>query len=140
MQVCILYAGKSRESDRLKAVSEALARGLAGNGHIADVVNMRTEEKRLTIYDYVIIGTEPVSFFSASVPGEISKFLAEAGTVSGKRCMAFVSGSGLRKNKTLLNLMKAMEGEGMILKLSEVIKNPDEAQAIGKRLNVERNL
>ncbi len=140
MQVCILYAGKSRESDRLKSVSEALARGLAGNGHIADVVNMRTEEKRLTIYDYVIIGTEPVSFFSASVPGEISKFLAEAGTVSGKRCMAFVSGSGLRKNKTLLNLMKAMEGEGMILKLSEVIKNPDEAQAIGKRLNVERNL
>ena len=74
MQVCILYAGKSRESDRLKAVSEALARGLAGNSHIADVVNMRTEEKRLTIYDYVIIGTEPVSFFSASVPGEISKF------------------------------------------------------------------
>lgn len=140
MQVCILYAGKSRESDRLKSVSEALARGLAGNGHIADVVNMRTEEKRLTIYDYVIIGTEPVSFFSASVPGEIAKFLAEAGTVSGKRCMAFVSGSGLRKNKTLLNLMKAMEGEGMILKLSEVIKNPDEAQAIGKRLNVERNL
>ena len=54
--------------------------------------------------------------------------------------MAFVTGSGLRKNKTLLNLMKAMEGEGMILKLSEVIKNPDEAQAIGKRLNVERNL
>ena len=139
MQVCILYAGKSRESDRLKAVSEALARGLAGNGHIADVVNMRTEEKRLTIYDYVIIGTEPVSFFSASVPGEIAKVLAAAGAVSGKRCMAFVTGSGLRKNKTLLNLMKAMEGEGMILKLSEVIKNPGEAQAIGKRLNVERN-
>ena len=139
MQVCILYAGKTRESDKLKAISEALAKGIAGNGHIADVVNMRSEDKRLTIYDYVIIGTEPVSFFSASIPEDIRKYLAEAGTVSGKRCMAFVSGSGLRKGKTLLNLMKAMEGEAMILKLSEVIKNPGEAQAIGKRLNVERN-
>ena len=139
MQVCILYAGKTRESDKLKAISEALARGISANGHIADVVNMRTEDKRLTIYDYIVIGTEPVSFFSASVPGDVAKYLAEAGTVSGKRCMAFVSGSGLRKGRTLLNLMKTMEGEGMILKLSEVIKNPGEAQAVGKRLNVERN-
>ena len=35
--------------------------------------------------------------------------------------------------------MKAMEREGMILKLSEIIRKPDEAMAIGKRLNVERN-
>ena len=120
MQVCILYAGKTRESDKLKAISEALA-------------------KRLTIYDYIVIGTEPVSFFSASIPGDIAKYLAGSGTVSGKRCMAFVSGSGMRKNRTLLNLMKTMESEGMILKFSEVINKPDEAQAVGKRLNVERN-
>ncbi len=139
MQVCILYAGKTRESEKLKAVSEALARGIAGNGHIADVVNMRSEDRRLTIYDYIVIGTEPVSFFSASIPGDIAKYLAGSGTVSGKRCMAFVSGSGMRKNRTLLNLMKTMESEGMILKFSEVINKPDEAQAVGKRLNVERN-
>ena len=52
--------------------------------------------------------------------------------------MAFISG-GLRKGRTLQNLMKIMESEGMILKLSEVISKPDEATAIGKRLNVERN-
>ena len=46
---------------------------------------------------------------------------------------------GKTPGKALLNLMKAMEGEGMILKLSEIIKKPEEAMAIGKRLNVERN-
>lgn len=35
--------------------------------------------------------------------------------------------------------MKVMEGEGMYLKLSEIIKKPDIAFALGKRLNVERN-
>ncbi len=138
MQVCVLYAGKVRDNDKLKAISEALARGIAGNGHTVDVINMYTEEKRLTVYDYVIIGSEPVSFFSASLPAVIKKYLAQAGTVSGKRSMAFISG-GLRKNKTLLNLMKLMESEGMYLKLSEVINKPEEAQAVGKRLNVERN-
>lgn len=139
MLVCVLYAGRTREGGKLKAIADSLAHGIASQGHQVDVVNIYDGETRLTPYDYVIIGSEPVSFFSAAVPANIQKFLAQAGTVSGKRCLAFISG-GLRKNKTLLNLMKTMEGEGMILKLSEVITKPEVAQAIGKRLNVERNL
>ena len=139
MQVCILYAGRNREDSKLKTISDSLAHGIASQGHQVDVVNIYDGETRLTPYDYVVIGSEPVSFFSAAVPANIQKFLAQAGTVSGKRCFAFITG-GLRKNRTLLNLMKVMEGEGMILKLSEVITKPDMATAIGKRLNVERNL
>ena len=138
MQVCILYAGRNREDSKLKTISDSLAHGIASQGHQVDVVNIYNGEIRLTPYDYVVIGSEPVSFFSAKIPESVSLFLSQAGTVTGKRCMAFISG-GLRKGKTLQNLMKAMEGEGMILKLSEVIKKPDEAMAIGKRLNVERN-
>ena len=138
MQVCIVYAAKSRESgDKLKTICQSLAKGLEMQGHQADVVNAH-DDTRLTLYDYVVIGSESVSFFSASVPEILTKFLAEAGTVSGKRCMAFITPC-LRKGKTLQNLMKTMEREGMMLKISEVIKKPEEALAIGKRLNVERN-
>ena len=138
MQVCVVYAGKDREGTALRTIAQALAQGLNAQGHQTDVVNAYTDDTRLTRYDYVIIGSEPVSCFSASIPEILSKFLAQAGTVSGKRCLAFISG-GLRKGKTLQNLMKTMEKEGMILKLSEVITKPGEAMAIGKRLNVERN-
>ena len=55
-------------------------------------------------------------------------------------CFAFVVKGGLRSQKTLSLLMKAMEGEGMYLKFSDVLKKPDVAYALGKRLNVERNL
>ena len=139
MQVCILYAGRSNESPKLRSIAEGLAKGISAQGHMPTVINMNADQERLSIYDYVIIGTEPASMFSAKVPERISRYLAQAGAVSGKRCMAFVSG-GLRKNKTLLNLMKAMEGEGMMLRTSEVITKADEALAIGKRLNVERNI
>ncbi len=139
MQVCVVYAGASANSStRLRSIAQSFAKGLEMQGHQAEIINAYDVDTRLTRYDYVIIGAEPVSFFSAKVPEAVSKFLAQAGSVSGKRCMAFITG-GLRKGKTLQNLMKAMEGEGMILKLSEVIKKPDEAMAIGKRLNVERN-
>ena len=140
MQVCVVFAAANRNGgDRLKSIAESFAKGLEMQGHQADVINAYDGDIRLTRYDYVVIGTEPVSFFSAKIPESVSLFLSQVGTVTGKRCMAFISG-GLRKGKTLQNLMKAMEGEGMILKLSEVIKKPDEAMAIGKRLNVERNL
>ena len=138
MQVCIVYAGKDRNGGKLKEIAGAFANGMEAQGHQADVLNAYDADSRLTRYDYVVLGAEPVSFFSARIPEIVKKFLAQSGTITGKRCMAFITG-GLRKGKTLQNLMKAMEGEGMILKLSEVIKKPDEAMAIGKRLNVERN-
>ena len=139
MQVCIVYLSKGKDSPRLRSISEGLRKGLEGQVHNVDILNIADSDgTRLTIYDYVIIGTEPVSFFSAGVSPSLRKFLENAGMVSGKRCMAFVSG-GLRKNRLLLNLMKEMESQGMILKLSEIIRKEDEALAIGKRLNVERN-
>ncbi len=139
MQVCIVSAGKSRESSHLTELCKAMAKGIESQGHRVDVVSIYDGDTRLTIYDYVVIGSEPVSFFSAKVPELLSRFLEQAGTVSGKRCMAFVTG-GLRKNRTLLNLMKKMESEGMILKFSEVIQKPDAAAAVGRHLNVERNI
>ncbi len=138
MQVCVLYAAKSRDGGKLADIAKAMAKGIESQGHRVDVINMYEEGVRLTVYDYVVIGSEPVSFFSAKVPAVISKFLENAGTVSGKRCLAFITG-GLRKGGALQTLMRAMEHEGMYLKLSEVIKKSDEALAIGKRLNVERN-
>ena len=122
------------------SISKELARGLESQGHSADVFNMYVDtDRKLSFYDYIIVGTNATGFFGGRIPDVIRTYLSRAGQISGKRCLAFVSKGGLRSQKTLSLLMKVMEGEGMYLKLSEIIKKPDIAFALGKRLNVERN-
>ena len=126
MQVCCVYAGKDRDDRNLADICRNFAKGLESQGHNVDIVNINTDpDTKLSFYDYIIVGTVAKTAFGGSIPESLVKYLARA---------------GLRSQKTLSLLMKAMEGEGMYLKYSEVIKKPDAALALGKRLNVERNL
>ena len=140
MQVCVVYGGKSKDSPKLKAIAEAISKGLETQGNITSTVfNMSVDnDKRLTIYDYLVVVSEPISFFSAKIPAYIQKYLENAGTVSGKRAACVISG-GMRSSKALLNLMKVTEGQGIILKTSDIIKKEGDAKAFGSHLNVERN-
>ena len=141
MQVCCIYAGKDRSDNSLEPIVKAIAKGLEEQGHSVDVFNMYTDsDRKLSYYDYVVVGCNSTSSFGGKIPEIIRTFLSRAGQVSGKRCFAFVTKGGLRSQKTLSLLMKAMEGEGMYLKFSDCLKKPDAAYALGKRLNVERNL
>ena len=140
MQACIVIGGKNKEDQNILSVAKALSKGLEGQGHSVDIINVYTDsDKKLTFYDYVIVGSTATTAFGGSIPGEISTFLKRGGQVSGKRCLAFVTKGGLRSQKTLSSLMKIMEEEGMYLKYSEVFKNANSAFALGKRLNIERN-
>lgn len=140
MQVCIVYAGKSSQDASLKEICSQFQRGLESQGHNVDIFNMYTDtDRKLSFYDYIIVGTVATSLFGGSIPPTVKQFLARAGQISGKRCLAFVTKAGLRQMKTLSSLMRTMEGEGMYLKYSEVIKKPSSALALGKRINVERN-
>ncbi len=141
MQVCCLYAGKDRSDSSLDAVVKALAKGLEEQGHSVDILNMYTDgDRKLSFYDYIVVGCNTTSGLGGKIPEVVRTTLSRAGQISGKRCFAFVVKGGLRSQKTLSLLMKAMEGEGMYLKFSDVLKKPDVAYALGKRLNVERNL
>lgn len=138
MQVCILYCGANQHT-KLKPLADSIAKGIEKQGHQTTVLNALVDtDKRLTIYDYIVVLSEPISAFSAKIPAYIVKYIENAGQVSGKRCACVISG-GLRKNKALLNLMHAVESQGIIIKISEVIKKEDEARAFGSHLKVERN-
>ncbi len=141
MQVCVIYAGKTREDEHLKGIAASLAKGLESQGHNVDLINMYTDtDKKLAFYDYILLGSSSKTGIGGNLPDVVCAYLHRTAQLSGKRSFAFVSNGGIRKQKTLSVLMKAMEGEGMYLKSQDVIKNKDVALAIGKRLNVERNL
>ncbi len=137
MKVCVLYAPQSKGNEKMKAIAKALAEGIGSQGHMVDVLDMTLEGgKIVSYYDYLLIGTESATFFGGKIPNSVSLFLKSAGTLSGKRCMAFITKGGLRSMKTLQALMKTMEKEGMFLKKSEILTKVDFARAVGKHIQI----
>lgn len=138
MKVCVLYAAKSNNTNNIKSIASAIAKGVEQQNHIVDVIDMKLEEgKIVSYYDYLIVGAEGTSALGGSVPKIVRSFLEKAGAISGKRCMAFVTKPGLRSNKTLQSIMKIMEEQGMYLKTSDIITKEQQAIAIGKRIHIK---
>ena len=114
---------------------QALAKGMESMGHRADIIDAWTGDGRsLPGFEYIAVVAESVSYFSANIPEAVSKFLAAGSGVGGKKSAAFVKKSGLRTGKTLANLMKAMEKEGMKVNWSDILLNAPHAEAMGKRI------
>jgi len=129
MRVALIYV-PAKAPDALAAVAKAMARAIEAEGHFVDVSQAKPDEMpSLTGYDYVIVGTESETAFG-KIPEGVARTLAQAGMLSGKRSMAFLRKSGLRPEKALSRLMKAMETEGMLVNYAEVVsKEADAAQA-----------
>ena len=130
----VFFPGGS--SQKLAELARALARGIQAQGHTADVVDGSKESPKLTVYQYICLGTESVSF-TGKIPPQVPAFLSNAGMISGKRCYAFVPKRFVSAPRALARLMKSMEGQGLFLKNSTVLTSAQEAEEIGKRLHID---
>jgi flavorubredoxin len=135
MRVAVIHFAPN-QGDPVTKLAQALSRGLASQGHEVDVIDGMTEQnKKLVIYQYIVVGTSPTSLFGKIHP-KIGHFLASQGTVQGKKSFAFVVKKIIGSERALLRLMSAMEKEGMILKSSDVFSSQDQALEKGKKLHV----
>ena len=138
MRVCVLYCGRQANDRILKELAGKLSDGIASNGHTVEVFDMNLEMgKIISFYDYVVVITTSTSYFSKNIPENVMKFLKTAGSVSGQRCSCYISKNCGRKGRVLQTLMRAMESEGMYLKVSDILPNGNYAYAVGKRLHVD---
>lgn len=136
MRVAVLYFRNG--SEKVKKIASYLARGVEAQGHQVTLIDAETDsDSKLTIYEYIILGTSPTSFFSSKISDKVSVFLKNAGRVTGTKCYAFMVKNGLFVSKSLHILMKNMEKEGMFLKISDVLATPEEAELIGKKLHIK---
>ncbi|MDC7221259.1 MAG: hypothetical protein PQJ59_15085 [Spirochaetales bacterium] len=137
MRVAVVFFEKNK--GKLTEVSEALAHGIAEQGHDVKVINGAMESNvKLTMFEYIAIGTTPSSLFSKKLDESLGNFIKNAGTVSGKRSYAFVQKKGFRSFPVLQGLMGLLEGEGVILKTSDIINSKEEASYIGKKLHITK--
>jgi menaquinone-dependent protoporphyrinogen IX oxidase len=131
----VFFSGQNR--NKLMGLAQAIARGVGAQGNQVDTFDgARDGNVKLTIYQYVVVGAEPIGNFGGKIPESVRNFLASSGAVSGKRSYAFVSKATFGAAKSLSALMKCMEGEGMLIKSSDILRSPAEAEEIGKRLHV----
>ena len=136
MRVAIVSFPKNNK-EKLSRLCKGLAEGISSHGHQVDVIDGPLEfEKKLTFYDYIVIGTESISFLGGKVPERLQEYLAQCGNLVGKRSFAFLANGGLRSGKSLRQLMRMMEHEGMFIKNSDIIKHEDQARELGKRLHI----
>lgn len=136
MRVAVVYVSNSKR-DKLLGVAQGLAAGIESQGHTVELIDAKQELNiKLTVYDYIAIGTEVVSTFGGKISERVGEFLKSSGVVTGKRSFAFVLKSTFGEAKALQRVMKAMEGEGMFLKFSEILSSREEAKEIGKRLRI----
>lgn len=131
----VFFTGKRRE--KIVEICKALIRGIEAQGHRADIVDGDHDvSTKLTIYQYVVVGTEATSTFRAKIPEKVGTFLSGAGQISGKRSFAFVLKSFVSAPRALARLMQAMEKEGLFLKNSTILTSAVEAEEVGKRLHI----
>ncbi len=136
MRVGVIYFFNN-ENKKFTKIIGSLAEGLRAQGHQVDIINGNIDiNARLSVYNYIALGAESISFFGGKINSSVSTFLGNAGLVRGKRAYAFTLGSTLRLQKTLRTLMGIMEHEGIYLKKSDVIKNWEDAFNIGKKLHI----
>ena len=136
MRVAVLFYAE-RQRDKLREHAASLARGIEDQGHHVDLVDGATDvNSSLTIYRYVALGTVSTGLVGGKIPGAVGKHLASSGIVAGKRSFAFTL-KGMGSSKTLQNLMKVMEREGMFLKYSKVFESKEEARETGRQLHIE---
>ncbi|MBN2553520.1 MAG: hypothetical protein JXB06_12160 [Spirochaetales bacterium] len=119
-------------------LTRSLAKGMESQGHQVDIIDGNHDvNAKLTMYQYIAVGVEPLSKFSGKIPDKVSQFLNSSGMVAGKRCYAFVTKNVFGAGKALTRLMRGMEKEGMFLKYSSIINSAAEAEEIGKRLHIK---
>ncbi|MDR1588343.1 MAG: hypothetical protein LBS57_12885 [Treponema sp.] len=133
MRIAIVSAPAARGAS--PEYVKSLARGMESMGHRVDIIDAWTGDGfRLPGYEYIAVVSEAVSLFSGKIPEALPKLLAGGSGLVGKKSAAFVKKGGLFTGRALVNLMRAMEKEGMLVNWSDILLGPSHAEAMGKRI------
>jgi hypothetical protein len=110
-------------------------------GHRVDLIDAGAGKpiggaERLPGYEYVAVLAEQAALFGGAMPEALPRALAAGRGLVGKKGAAFLRKTGPFTAKALVNLMKAMEREGMVINWSEIVFSAPHAEALGKRIGV----
>jgi hypothetical protein len=135
MRIAVV-AVSEKKSEALIRQARAAAREFTMMGNIAD--SFEAGDSRVCSYDFIAVCSE-----AASLGGKIGPKFAEqisrCGNLVGKRSMALLNKSSLFPGKALTFMMRAMEREGMVVTMAEVVSGEGEAAAAAREAPLTRS-
>ena len=133
MRIAVISAPARRSAP--SEYAKALAKGMEKMGHQVELFDAWADDgMRLPGFEYIAMATETSSFFSAKISEAIPRILRGSSGIAGKKSAAFIKKGGIRGAKTLINVMEAMEKEGLVVNWSETLLSVPHAEAIGKQI------
>ena len=134
MRIAVISATARRKG--IPEYTKALVKGIQSLGHRVDILDAWVDDGfQLPGYEYIVVCAETASFWGGKIPSVLAKILGAGSGLVGKKSAAFLKKtSPLFVNRSLLNLMQVMEGEGMIINWSEILLNDAQAEAMGKSI------
>ena len=134
MRAGVVFFAEKKKSAMIE-IARGLAKGLEAAGHRVDIIDgLEDSNVRLTMFEYIAVGCESLSFFTGRISDRIPSFLANSGMISGKRSFAFAIRHPFSARRALSRVMKCMEKEGMYLKFSDVLLSASHAESVGRNL------
>ena len=133
MRVAVVYFGAS---EKLSVLAQAYAEGVTKQGHSVTTIDGLKESVNLFVYEYLILGTEPMSLFSSKIDIAVWQNLKNMGHIDGRATYAFLLKKGLGANRSLQLWMKWLESCGLLLMLSDIVVRASEAKYIGERIHI----
>lgn len=134
MKIGIIYFPDKK--GKILEFSKEYERGLKERGFQVELIDGSKGEKNLLQYQFVIIGCYTASAFGGKIDLPIINFLKKSTGLLGKHCSCFVD-KRIGSFRTLSNLMKLLEKEGVIMFSSEEIKDKNVAYQIATRMSIE---
>jgi len=133
MRVGIAYYADKNSS--LIDIAKSLEKALVEEGHQTETVDLLKTDASLTRFNYIIFCINTTSLFGGKIPDGFKSRIRTMGMIEGKHCACIVD-KKFGDFKTLSNMMKLLEKEGLLLCSSEIISSPDFAYFYGKKITI----
>lgn len=126
-----------KDDSRSSSIVDILRQAAEKKGGTVELFNGNDDvgQTKLSFFDYITVVLKKKGLFSGSIPPRVKEFLAESGTVAGKKGAAFIISSGIFGNaKACSNLMGVLEKEGLLLDYSDILKSKEQAGESGNKI------
>ena len=133
MRIAIVYYAD--KNDNFINLIKGIEKGIIDQNHQTTIINLKDFNGSLTMYQHIIFGCNCTSLFGGKISDRFINKIKNSGMLSGKYCSAFVD-KKFGDSKTLSNLMKYLEKEGIIVCASQIIISRDHGYNFGKNLHV----
>ncbi|OHD12110.1 MAG: hypothetical protein A2Z96_03140 [Spirochaetes bacterium GWB1_48_6] len=139
MRAAVVFYRDKKNPQELEQLAKGVLRGLQSQkGVTVDLISLEPGmETRLSGYGYLALGVPRGTLLKGKLPGNFKELLSSCGHLVGKKAFAFVPSKLIGSQKTLSNLMAAMEKEGIFLRFSEILTDAKHAEEVGAKLQVD---